>query len=156
MSEKYTGRYAGKYAEIIDLPHYQSSRRPAMSNYDRAAQFSPFAALTGYEAAVAEAGRLTDERLELSEERANLLNRRLDFIKEHISEQPEASITYFQSYEHKGGGSYITVSGRVKKIAEQERKLILTSKEEISLEDIFDIDIEIEFRDMLHTPGNDE
>lgn len=143
-----------KYAEIISLPHYQSSRRPHMSNYDRAAQFSPFAALTGYEAAVAEAGRLTDERLELSEERADMLNRRLDFIKEHISEQPEVSITYFQPDEHKSGGSYVTVTGKVKKIAEYERKLILTDKTEISLEDIFNI--EVKFRGMLQNPVDDE
>lgn len=150
MSEKYTGRYA----DIIDLPHYQSSRRPHMSNYDRAAQFSSFAALTGYEAAVAEAGRLTDERLELSEERADMLNRQLDFIKEHISEQPEVSITYFQPDEHKSGGRYVTVGGRVKRIAEYERKLILTTKEEIPLEDVFNI--ELKFRDMLQNPVNDE
>lgn len=145
-----------KYAEIINLPHYQSSRRPHMSNYDRAAQFSPFAALTGYEAAVAEAGRLTAERLELSEERADILNRRLNFIKEHISERPEVSITCFQPDEHKNGGSYVAVSGRVKRIAEPERKLIFTTKEEIPLEDIFDIEIEIEFRDMLQNLVDDE
>ncbi len=150
MREKYTG----KYADIINLPHYQSKKRPHMSNYDRAAQFSPFAALTGYEAAVAEAGRLTDERLELSEERADILNRRLDFIKEHISEEPEVSITCFQPDEHKSGGSYVAVNGRVKRIAEPERKLILCDRTEIPLEDIFDI--EVKFRDVLQTALDDE
>ena len=125
-----------------------------MSNYDRAAQFSPFAALTGYEAAVAEAGRLTDERLELSEEGANILNRCISLIKEHISEQPDVSITFFQPVGHKNGGSYITVSGRVKRIAEYERKLVLTNKEKIALEDIFSI--EIRFPDELQQYANDE
>lgn len=125
-----------------------------MSNYDRAAQFSPFAALTGYEAAVAEAGRLTDERLELSEERANILNRCISLIKEHISEQPDVSITFFQPDGHKSGGSYITVSGRVKRIAEYERKLILCYKTEILLENIFSI--EIRLHKELQQYANDE
>lgn len=134
---------SGKYDSIIDLPHYQSSRRPHMSNYDRAAQFSPFAALTGYEASVAEAGRPTVERLELSEDRAQFLNSCLVLLEEHLQEQPEVRITCFQPDEQKNGGSYVTISGRVKRIVEQERKLILTDKTEIRLEDIFNIEGEL-------------
>ena len=134
---------SGKYGSIIDLPHYQSSRRPHMSNYDRAAQFSPFAALTGYEASVAKAGRPTVERLELSEDRAQFLNSCLVLLEEHLQEQPEVRITCFQPDERKNGGSYVTISGRVKRIVEQERKLILTDKTEIRLEDIFNIEGEL-------------
>lgn len=114
-----------------------------MSNYDRAAQFSPFAALTGYEASVAEAGRPTVERLELSEDRAQFLNSCLVLLEEHLQEQPEVRITCFQPDERKNGGSYVTISGRVKRIVEQERKLILTDKTEIRLEDIFNIEGEL-------------
>ena len=130
----------GKYAEIINLPHYQSKKRAQMSNYDRAAQFSPFAALTGYEAAVAEAGRLTDERLELSEERAQFLDSCLELIKEHLAEQPAISITYFQPDPQKSGGQYLCLSGRVKRIAEAERRLILTDGTEILFADIFNLE----------------
>ncbi len=132
-----------KYDSIIDMPHYRSKKRPAMSNYDRAAQFSPFAALTGYEAAVAEAGRLVDERLELSEERAQFLDSCLNLIREHLVEQPEVSITFFQPDEHKSGGRYVTINGRVKKIVGYERKLIFVDGTEIMLEDIFDIEGEL-------------
>ncbi len=134
---------SGKYDSIIDMSHYRSKKRPAMSNYDRAAQFSPFAALTGYEAAVAEAGRLVDERLELSEERAQFLDSCLNLIREHLLEQPEVSITFFQPDEHKSGGRYVTINGRVKKIAGYERKLIFVDGTEIMLEDIFDIEGEL-------------
>ncbi len=134
---------SGKYDSIIDMPHYRSKKRPAMSNYDRAAQFSPFAALTGYEAAVAEAGRLVDERLELSEERAQFLDSCLNLIREHLAEQPEVSITFFQPDEHKSGGRYVTINGRVKKIVGYERKLVFVDGTEIMLEDIFDIEGEL-------------
>ena len=140
MSEKYTDRYAGKYAEIIDLPHYQSSRRPHMSNYDRAAQFSPFAALNGYEAAVAETGWLTDERLELSEEEMQVIDRKLQYIAAHIAEQPEVSITYFQPDEHKSGGAYISVTGLVYRIDTIKSKVIFVNGEEIPIWDILQIE----------------
>ena len=100
-------KYGGKYAGIIDLAHYQSTKRPHMSNYDRAAQFSPFAALTGYEAAVAEAGRLTNAKIELSEEQMQAIDQRLQFIAAHIEEQPEVEIIYFQADGQKSGGKYV-------------------------------------------------
>lgn len=135
---------SGKYDSIIDLPHYQSKKRLPMSNYDRAAQFSPFAALTGYEAAVAEAGRLAGaaERLELSEERAQFLDGCLGLIREHLAEQPEIELTFFKQ-DDKGVGSYVTIRGRVRRIAEHERRLVLTDGEEIALADIFNMEGEL-------------
>jgi len=84
---------SNSYEDIINLPHYQSATRAHMSNHDRAAQFSPFAALTGYGDAVKETARLTDSRVELDEYGLDKLNERLNWIGEHISEQPEVSIT---------------------------------------------------------------
>lgn len=103
------------YDDIINLPHHTSTSRPRMSTHDRAAQFSPFAALTGYESAITEAGRLTDKRFELDEYVKADLNERLCKLRDHIDEQPDVSIVYFQPDDKKSGGAYITVTGGVKK-----------------------------------------
>lgn len=132
-------KYSGRYAEIIDLPHYQSAKRPHMSNYDRAAQFSPFAALTGYEAAVAEAGRLTDSKIELSEEQMQAIDQRLQFITAHIEEQPEVEITYFQADGYKKGGRYISTRGKVYRIDTIRSRIILADMQEIPIWDILQI-----------------
>jgi len=84
-----------RYDDIINLPHHQSATRPHMPNYDRAAQFSPFAALTGYDNAVKETSRLTDKKVELDEYSKDALNDRLNMIQDTLDEQPEVSITYF-------------------------------------------------------------
>lgn len=138
-SEKYSGKYAG----IIDLPHYQSTKRPHMSNYDRAAQFSPFAALTGYEAAVVEAGRITDSRIELSEEQMQAIDQRLQFIAAHIEEQPEVEITYFQTDSQKSGGKYISITGKVFRIDTIKSRVILTDRQEIPIWDILQVEGEL-------------
>ena len=129
---------SGKYDSIIDLPHYQSSRRPHMSNYDRAAQFSPFAALTGYSDAIRETGRLTEERVELDEDMKEGLDEKLRMLKYQIEEgdYPEAAITYFQPDNRKEGGSYVTVSGRVKKIDGYGQALVMVDGMRVLIKDI--------------------
>lgn len=97
-----------KYDDIINLPHYTSSKRPRMAMIDRAAQFSPFAALTGYDAAVKETARLTEDRVELDEYQKSALNDRLQIVQERLSDTPVISITYFVPDERKSGGAYCT------------------------------------------------
>ncbi|MBR4981756.1 MAG: YolD-like family protein [Lachnospiraceae bacterium] len=128
-----------RYADIINLPHHVSKTRPQMPIADRAAQFSPFAALTGYDSAIEETGRLTDSFIELDESRKAVLNEKLQSMLKNIKEQPEVAITYFQPDEKKNGGSYINISGVVKKIDEFEKCLILTDATKIPMKYIFEI-----------------
>ena len=107
---------------------------------DRAAQFSPFAALTGYDSAIRETARLTDTKLELTEETMAVLNMKLQIAADSIAEQPELSFTYFKSDEKKAGGAYVTVSGAVKKVDDYERLVILQSGERIPMDNLLDID----------------
>ena len=95
----------GKYDDIIDLPHHVSKVHPQMSIWDRSAQFAPFAALTGHDAAIKETARLTDERLELSDEVIMKLNDQLNMIRDNIGTEQEISITYFVPDEKKSGGA---------------------------------------------------
>lgn len=132
-----------QYDDIIHLPHHVSKTRPQMSMLDRAAQFSPFAALTGYEDAIQETGRLTDERMELSDEDRELLDRKWHYLQEIISDRPEITVTYFVPDEKKAGGSYLTLSGAVRKMDEFERILILTDGRKIRLDDIADMEGEV-------------
>lgn len=128
-----------QYKDIIDLPHHVSAIRPRMSMIDRAAQFSPFAALTGYDAAIKETGRLTDRRIELSEEERAVLDRKQSILMEHLSSRPEVTVTYFVPDDRKDGGAYVTVTGRVKKVDEVNRFLTLTNGSKIALDEIFDL-----------------
>ncbi len=130
------------YSDIIDMPHHQSDKRPHMSLQDRAAQFAPFAALRGYDEEIIETARLTDERLELSNEDMSLLNERLHLIIDNIKSKPEASITYFVPDEKKEGGAYITVKGNVRRIDEVERIIHLTDNTKISIDDVSRIELE--------------
>ncbi|MBQ8812931.1 MAG: hypothetical protein IJZ85_00315 [Lachnospiraceae bacterium] len=132
-----------KYEDIINLPHHISKTRPQMSMIDRAAQFSPFAALTGYDAAVKETARLTDERIELDESRMAMLDERLQMIRERImsDEQPEVTITYFQPDERKVGGVYVSVSGCVKRIDEYARAVVMKDGSQVSIDDIYDMEM---------------
>lgn len=102
------------YDDIIDLPHHVSERHPQMSMYNRAAQFAPFAALTGHDAAITEAARLTDAELELFESDAEVLNRKLAFILQHIKDYILVEIVYFEPDGKKAGGSYRTKAGFIK------------------------------------------
>jgi len=131
------------YDDIINLPHHQSLTRPHMSAYDRAAQFSPFAALTGYEDAVAETARLTGKKVELDEYGKSDLNERLNIIQDTLDEQPKVSITYFLPDKKKSGGEYVTVSGCVKKIDEYEHIVVMLDATKIPIDDIAEINGEI-------------
>lgn len=128
------------YDDIINLPHHQSAKRVHMSNYDRAAQFSPFAALTGYDDAVKETARLTDRKVELDEYELQILNEKLNRIQDALSEEPEVSITYFVADDKKSGGSYKTISGIVKRIDEFEHLVLMRNGMKIPIEDILEID----------------
>lgn len=129
-----------RYDDIIHLPHHVSKTRPQMSMMDRAAQFSPFAALTGYDAAIKETGRLTDEKIELGEETKAVLDRKQRYLSDMISVQPEITVTYFLLDERKSGGTYLSVTGKLKRIDEYERMMILTDGKKIPLDDIMDIE----------------
>ncbi len=131
----------GNYDDIIDLPHHVSSTRPRMPMIDRAAQFQPFRALTGYEDAVRETARLTDRRMELTEEEKARLDAALQRLMDSISSRPQVSVTWFQPDKRKAGGAYVTTTGRLKKIDNLEGVLILLGGERIVIEDILDIQI---------------
>ena len=128
------------YDDIINLPHHVSATRPQMSAIDRAAQFSPFAALTGYNAAIKEAARLTDERIELDECIKNALSDRLKIIAARIKEHLEIVVTYFQPDAKKNGGVYVTAISTVKKIDEYERVVVMTDGTAIPIDEIISID----------------
>ena len=127
---------SGPYDDIINLPHPTSQRHRRMPIRDRAAIFSPFAALSGHGAAIAETARLTERRIELDEDTRAELDRRQAVLLEHMDEQPEITITWFQPDERKDGGAYLTATGRLKKLRELERLLVLADGAEIPLEDV--------------------
>lgn len=129
-----------KYADIIDLPHHTSRTRPRMSVSARAAQFSPFAALTGYGAAVDETARLTDDRIVLDENAKAMLDGKLQIIAEHIGDHPEVTITYFVPDKKKSGGAYVSVTGTVKEIDESERIAVLGDGTKIPIREIYEIE----------------
>lgn len=131
------------YEDIINLPHHVSKTRPQMSMLDRAAQFSPFAALTGYDAAIKETGRLTDEKIELDEDTKATLDMKQAYLIEMIDEQPEITIIYFLPDARKVGGAYVTVTGNLKRFDEYERLLILTNGKKIPMDDIADIESDL-------------
>jgi hypothetical protein len=128
-----------RYDDIINLPHHVSPTRQRMSMHDRAAQFAPFAALVGYDDAVAETARLTESRPELDEQEQSAINERLAYIADHIYEQPEVRIKYFVPDEHKSGGAIIEVSGKFKKISATDGTIVLTDGCKIRLSDITDL-----------------
>lgn len=128
-----------KYKDIIDLPHHQSNKRQRMSLIDRAAQFSPFAALTGHEAAIIETARLTDRQIELDEGTKSIIDEKIQMISDYLSEKPTITITHFEPDIKKDGGAYLNTTSTVKRIDEFEREIILTDGRIISIERIFDI-----------------
>ena len=127
------------YEDIIHLPHHVSQTRPQMPMEDRAAQFSPFAALTGYDAAIRETARQTEERMELDGYEKEALNERLQLLAERLPDAPPVRITYFQPDALKEGGSYVNHEGIVKRIAAYERMLIMTDRVSIPLDEIIEI-----------------
>lgn len=142
------------YDDIIDLPHHVSPTRPQMPMSDRAAQFSPFAALVGYDAAIRETGRLTDAKVEMEDDALNDLDEKFQVLMDHLKEKPEIKITYFRADERKVGGAYLQVSGVVRKTSEFERKLILDDGIEIKLDDIVDLEGDI-FKASLWQEGQE-
>ena len=131
----------GKYDDIIDLPHHVSTTHPHMPMIDRAVQFQPFRALTGYEDAVHETARLTDEKIELTEDEKAILDMRLQKLADEIGSQPKVTLTYFRPDKKKAGGAYLTVTGQLKKIDDYGGALVLLGGERILIEDIVDIQI---------------
>lgn len=128
----------GKYDDMICLPHHQSQTHPQMSLHDRAAQFAPFAALTGYGDAIDEAARYTDSCIELYEDEIRAIDQNLNYLSEHTDE--EAAITYFVPDRKKHGGAYLTLRGGIKKIDVANRCLILRSGEKIQMDRIIKIE----------------
>lgn len=139
---------SGKYDDIIHLPHPTSKKYPRMSVRDRAAIFSPFSALSGHGAAIAETARLTDQRMELNEDAKVELDRRQAVLLEHIGEQPEVTVTWFRPDDRKEGGIYVTTVERAKKIDEFKRILSIVSGQKIVLDDIVQIESKL-FYDLL-------
>lgn len=129
-----------RYDDIIDLPHHQSATRPRMSRINRAAQFAPFAALTGYEAAILETGRLTDMRIELDESRKSILNERLRLLILHLRDKPEVTITYFEPDLKKSGGAYLSVTGHIRKVDEYSHTVSLEDGTAVLIDQIFELD----------------
>lgn len=134
---------SSRYDDIIHLPHHVSETRSRMSLHDRAAQFMPFAALTGYDAAILETARLTENRVELAEDRQATLNARLALVQEHLKEEPEIAIVYFVPDARKEGGAYRTVVGRAKKIDPIERRVIMQDGTGIPMEDIYTVESDL-------------
>ena len=129
-----------EYEDIINMEHPVSTRHPQMSMLDRAAQFSPFAALTGYDAAVKETARLTDARIELDENSKALLNEKLQMLQESLDEKPEVTIIYFLPDEKKAGGEYVSITGIIKKIDGNKREIIMTDGGRVPIEEIYGIE----------------
>ena len=129
----------GKYDDIIDLPHHVSATRPHMPIIDRAAQFQPFRALSGYEDAVQEEARLTDQKIELTGDEKAALDAKLRKLVDKIKSQPIVTLVYFRPDKKKCGGAYLTITGQLKKIDDYEGVLVLTGGERIPIEDILEI-----------------
>ena len=132
-----------KYDEIMGLPHHVSKTRPQMPMSDRAAQFAPFAALTGYDSAIKETGRLTDERIELDAEALSALDMKYQLLMDTFDDAPEVTIAYFQPDERKAGGKYITATGAVKKVDDFERLITMQDGMKIPMDDVLSIDGEL-------------
>lgn len=131
------------YEDIISLPHHVSTKRPPMSMQDRAAQFSPFAALTGYEDAIQETGRQTEGKIEVDEEALSSLNMKFQFLIDRMEDMPEVTLTYFKPDERKAGGVYVVVTGSVKKIDDFGRLIVMRNGTKIPMDDILSIEGEI-------------
>ena len=127
----------GAYDDIIHLPHPTSPRHPRMPMIDRAAQFTPFQALTGYGEAIQETARLTGEKVELTEEEKTVLDEKLRLLLDTGS---EGAFTYFQPDGKKNGGAYVTVLGVIKKLNSLEGRLVLVDRTVIPIDDILEIE----------------
>ena len=144
MSIGNSGQSAAEvYADIIDLPHHEPKTRMRMPRSNRAASFSPFAALSGYDDAVKETARLTDRQIEIGEDTKIALNERLRIAMEQIENHPVITVTYFMADSRKNGGAYVKHTGVIKKIDECERKVIFKDRTAIPIDNIYEMDGEI-------------
>ena len=138
-----------KYDDIIDLPHHVSKTRKPMSLYNRAAQFAPFAALTGYDDAIEETARLTETKVELSDELKNDLNQKINFIKNNIKVHPEIIIKYFVRDNKKSGGIYKSLTSIIKKVDDFNKCLIFADNTNVYFDDIISITWQSDFNKVL-------
>lgn len=125
------------YDDIINMPRHISSKHPQMKIIDRAAQFAPFAALTGHKESINEASRITDSKKELDENQKEILNNKLNYILLNLDKLLEIKITYFQADLKKSGGKYVTVLASIKKIDEYSKVLVLNNGKKIKIDDLY-------------------
>ena len=131
------------YDDIIHLPRHVSKRHPQMSLYNRAAQFAPFSALTGYGDAIAETARQTNSKIEMMEDDRQLMDRKLSILTTYLEEEPTITLTYFQPDERKDGGQYLTITGVVKAIRTNERIIMMKDRTKISIDTIVGLEGEV-------------
>ena len=139
MSDIYNIKTTNKYEDIIHLQHPTSANHPQMPIEDRAAQFSPFAALTGHEAAIKETARLTEEQVELDEDKQEELNEKLQTLIAYATKHPTVSVTYFKPDDKKTGGEYVTATGIFQKFRDYERTIVLEDGTDIECDRIVEI-----------------
>ena len=132
-----------KYDDIINLLHHVSAKHPQMELLDRAAQFSPFAALTGHEDSIRETARRTEEFLELEEDKKEQLDEKIHVLQENLWKKPEIIVTYFVPDEKKDGGAYVTHRGRIRKIDTYRHRLLFEDGTDVGMQYIFEIDGEM-------------
>ena len=128
-----------KYADLLDRPHHESKKYPRMSRLNRAAQFSPFSALTGYDDLIRESARITQDAREPDEMAVEALNRKLALLAQRLDDAPEICVTYFQPDEKKAGGEYVTFTGTPVRIDEYGKALIFSDKTVIFMQDITEL-----------------
>ncbi len=131
------------YEDIVNLPRHISKVHPQATMADRAARFSPFAAISGYEDMVKEAARVTEERIDITDATKELLNEKLNMIIEFLDEEPEVAITYFEPDKKKDGGAYISITGTVKRIDEYERIVLMSDDKKIRIDEIYAIESDL-------------
>lgn len=130
----------GRYDDMLEMVHHQSETRPHMSMVDRAAQFAPFAALTGYDGQVKEAGRLTEQKIELDETEKQVLNNRFFLLHEHLGDRLLVKITHFKEDLRKEGGAYCIKTGILKKINAQTQSIVFEDGEMIRMQDVLTVE----------------
>ena len=131
------------YEDIVNLSRHISKVHPQATMADRAARFSPFAAISGYEDMVKEAARVTEERIDITDATKELLNEKLNMIIEFLDEEPEVTITYFEPDKKKDGGAYISITGTVKRIDEYERIVLMSDDKKIRIDEIYAIESDL-------------
>ncbi len=130
---------SGKYDDIINLPHHVSKTHPQMSIHDRAAQFSSFAALSGFEDSIAETGRIVDQKIDLDDDAKELINREINDIELSLEKEPKIKVVYFCKDKRKDGGTYLSYEGIIRRIDRVYKQIHFRSRKVIDIEDIIDI-----------------